>query len=1008
MRHRLPSDPLDRYSKRFVVIGLLVLTIGCGAKDVAQQSNPDTSATKPRSVAKPVLSKGARLNAIRRKLVADQLGDAESEIQALLIEDPDNIEINKLLIQQRQNQNRYEEAIAILDRIALLDRNQRDELQRQAAEIAFKSGDIEASLNRFAELLKRSPEFDEARHRYAEILDQRGFSYDANQQVRRLYFRTSTTQNELLGLVFPTRAWTSRRDVDSITPEKRRSLGDLTVVNALRIHGNPRKALELIQQSKWYSSKNPAAIALCGRVLATAQQYEELSEWLTTSPKECERYPDFWIAAGSLANQVRDPAAIGCFAEAIRREPNLMDANYGMVHALEIAGENVLAGKFRENLAALDAISADVKLFRESSRAGPQQYVELSARLMAMGRGIEAIAWQELAIQKGPRETQMRQAVQKYKQRIQSELPTGVDEQITLCGLTDNHFLNARKWIDSQRSRKLTPEKTPEQAPSFDLPEIADVPRFANVASQVGIDFQYKNAAIPVGRHFRIFEGFGGGVGCLDYDRDGQIDLYFAQADTSPPNQRGNQSNAMYRNLVDRFSLVTESTDTQDHGYSTGIAAGDWNQDGFADLLVCSIGPNRLLVNQGDGTFREHLDPSISAGPDFTSSAAIADVTGDGLPDIVEVNYVDDPSAFEAVKTDSKGDVILPGPLNFDPAPDRLLVSNGDGTAKAQPLGKQTDTDSSAGLGVLVGDLDLVNGNEIFVANDLYANHFWIRNTDGAWSNQAVLRGIAYGQGGKPNACMGIAAADFDRNGRIDLHITNFEDEWSNHYMQTDTGIFIDSVAKYKLDVISQQMLGFGTQAVDYNNDSVWDLFVGNGHVEDLTAKGKAFAMPTQVLAAVSGGFEQQSVQGDPEYWNGKHFSRAMAKLDWNRDGLVDVVINDLKEPSVLLENRTKSSNHWIQFELVGNGSSREPIGARVEVEFGGKRLMHSLQAGDGYMATNQRIVCFGIGDAIDVEKVSVQWPSGTEQSFRSMSADRRWIVVEGDDQPWNDSIMTR
>jgi hypothetical protein len=181
---------------------------------------------------------------------------------------------------------------------------------------------------------------------------------------------------------------------------------------------------------------------------------------------------------------------------------------------------------------------------------------------------------------------------------------------------------------------------------------------------------------------------------------------------------------------------------------------------------------------------------------------------------------------------------------------------------RGRTLGSATQS-AATGLGLLVTDLDASLGNEIFVANDLMANHLWQRKVDGAepaFQDDAVLRGVAYGAGGMPMACMGIAAADFDENGRIDLHITNFADQWSNQYMQNQEGIFVDLALPLGLDRDSLKMLGFGTQAIDYDNNSTVDLVVGNGHVEDFTAKGTAFEMPTQVFAWQAGRFQLMKV----------------------------------------------------------------------------------------------------------------------------------------------------
>ena len=253
----------------------------------------------------------------------------------------------------------------------------------------------------------------------------------------------------------------------------------------------------------------------------------------------------------------------------------------------------------------------------------------------------------------------------------------------------------------------------------------------------------------------------------------------------------------------------------------------------------------------------------------------------------------------------------------------------------------------------------------------------------------AVVRGVAYGANGMPLACMGIAVADFDQNGRLDLHITNFEDQWSNQYMQNESGIFVDLTLPLGLDRDSLKMLGFGAQAIDYDNNSTVDLVVGNGHVEDYTAKGSQFEMPTQVFAWHHGRFELMRVLGDDDYWNTGHLSRALAQCDWNNDGRIDFVVTDLKQPFALVENRTATPFHWLQLELVGSSAERDAIGATVDVTFGDTTITKTVSSGDGYMSKNQALLAFGLANSELVDQIDIRWPDGEQQTLRDLAADR-------------------
>ena len=246
--------------------------------------------------------------------------------------------------------------------------------------------------------------------------------------------------------------------------------------------------------------------------------------------------------------------------------------------------------------------------------------------------------------------------------------------------------------------------------------------------------------------------------------------------------------------------------------------------------------------------------------------------------------------------------------------------------------------------------------------------------------------------------CMGIAAADFDGNGRTDLHVTNFENEWSNQYMQDEEGFFEDLVVSMGLDESSYAMVGFGTQAIDYDNNRSIDLVVGNGHIDDHTREGRGFEMPTMMLTRDGPGFRQQIVRGDSEYWDAGHLSRALATCDWNRDGRTDIVVTDLMQPFVLLENQTPTDHHWIELQLVGTTSERDSIGATATLRFGGSEAFGTANTGDGYMAKNEAVLHFGLGTINSVDRLEIRWPSGREQVLRNLPADKRWLVVEGEE----------
>jgi hypothetical protein len=242
---------------------------------------------------------------------------------------------------------------------------------------------------------------------------------------------------------------------------------------------------------------------------------------------------------------------------------------------------------------------------------------------------------------------------------------------------------------------------------------------------------------------------------------------------------------------------------------------------------------------------------------------------------------------------------------------------------------------------------------------------------------------------------MGVAAGDLNGNGSLDLHVTNFQNESVSLYVN-EQGFFQDRNVQFDLARPSASVLGFGTQALDYDNDGTLDLVVANGHIEKAVDLNAPFFQPAQLFRNVGGRFELMEVADDSGYWQRDHVGRALAKLDFDRDGRQDFVVTHVGETSALLLNRTESTNHWFQLEIVGAVSERDAIGSRVVVRNGDVELTEWLNAGDGFLCRNEPLLSFGVGNALSLDEVVIHWPSGKRQIFRDVKADQRYLLVEG------------
>jgi hypothetical protein len=532
--------------------------------------------------------------------------------------------------------------------------------------------------------------------------------------------------------------------------------------------------------------------------------------------------------------------------------------------------------------------------------------------------------------------------------------------------------------------------------------------------ANAGIDFQYFNSADPTTPGARMYEFTGGGVGVLDFDLDGRPDLYFPQGCRWPPEPSQTEYvDRLYRNVGNGFRDVTISARIVEPSFSQGVACGDFDDDGFQDVYVANIGGNRLFHNRGDGTFADVTDSSGfeaalagsrerdgSSEGGWTTSVMIADLNGDALPDLFDVNYVTGRDVFDRI-CDHDGTPRVCSPTVFDAAPDRFWLNRGDGTFSDVTRLVGLEAGGGTGLGVVAADFDGSGRLSLFVANDARPNHFFRNVSEPGvalprFEESAASMGLATDREGASQACMGIAAGDANGDGRLDLFVTNYADEPNALYEQQADGTFTEMSRESGLARPSIELLGFGTQFLDGDGDGRKDLIVTNGHVDDFRFKGYEYAMPTQVYRNLGGRFELLPAAAVGDYFTSMRRGRGLARLDWNGDGRDDFAVSHLDEPAALLTNTSPGSGGTIAFLLKGTSSARDAIGTVVEVTVAGERHVAQLTAGDGYEASNERVVTIGTGNADFVEEIAVRWSSGRIEKVADLPTRSRWVLIEG------------
>ena len=679
--------------------------------------------------------------------------------------------------------------------------------------------------------------------------------------------------------------------------------------------------------------------------------------------------------------------------EALRRDPNVAQANY-KIAVLLAANKDLRAQPFVERSKRLDVL-ADV-LARVLTQGTTAELALTAAReTEGLGRLWEAANWYRFAIKLEPDLADATLGRKRLSRQLTTDLPQVIDSSNPALALDFSSYpLPGRKSTAAAHS-----------AASIAAGATGAAVRFADVAEAGGLRFTYENGDNREVPGMRTWQSFGGGVAVLDFDADGWPDLHFTQGGDFPARPgKAQPPDRLFRNLGGgKLADATDQAGIGDPGYGQGLAAGDYDNDGFADLYLANIGPNRLYHNQGDGTFIDVTDGSGITGAEWTSSCLLADLNGDGLPDIYDVNYLAGREPIDLQCKDQQLDEPrICAPSMFDGAEDRLYVNRGDGTFEDATFTSGISALHGKGLGAAAADFAGRGRVDLLVSNDTTPNLYFVNETacPGAppkFSERGVEAGCAYNGMGRSHANMGIAVADADGDGLLDFCITAFFREYAVLYLQKPAGTFTDRSSESGLKGPTAMLLGFGTQFLDADLDGWPDLVIANGHVDDYSKKGTPYRMrPLFFANRGRGRFAELPASELGEYFERELLGRGLARLDWNRDGREDFVVSHLDSPAALVTNQSRDTGHFLALQLRGVQSSRDAVGAVVRVTAAGRTRMQQITAGDGYYASNQKQLIFGLAEADSIDELQIRWPSGLEQNFTRVPADREFLLVEG------------
>jgi hypothetical protein len=534
---------------------------------------------------------------------------------------------------------------------------------------------------------------------------------------------------------------------------------------------------------------------------------------------------------------------------------------------------------------------------------------------------------------------------------------------------------------------------------------------FVDVTHQAGLDKFHHRSGEPT--KTTILETPGSGVALLDYDNDGWLDIYLLNGSTIAAlkgKEPAPRAMLLHNNRDGTFTDVTERAGVANERWGFGVAVGDYDNDGWPDIYVSNFGKNRLYHNNHDGTFTDVAESAGVTLGGWSTGATWGDYDHDGYLDLFVPGYVkfdiNNPpisgqGGLPAGFCQFRGAPVMCGPRGLPGEPDYLFHNNKDGTFTDVSVKAGVDDKRGYyGLSSVFVDIDDDGWVDLAVANDSVPKYLYRNKHDGTFEDISYLSGFALNDDGREQAAMGIGVGDYNRDGRVDLFITNFSDDYNTLYRNDGDASFTDVSSRAEITNVTMPFLGWGAAFLDFDNDGLLDIFTANGHVYpevDKTDWGTTYAQRPQLLKNMDG---NKFWEVPPSTGSGLAVvvpARGAAFGDLFNDGHIDVVLNNMDTTPTLLRNVTKNANHWVTLKLVGSAKSpRDAIGAKAFLTAGGVRQRGDVFSGGSYASSSDQRLHFGLASTTRIDKLEIHWPSGVKETITLPAVDRIYTIVEG------------
>ncbi len=521
---------------------------------------------------------------------------------------------------------------------------------------------------------------------------------------------------------------------------------------------------------------------------------------------------------------------------------------------------------------------------------------------------------------------------------------------------------------------------------------------FADITARSGIRFVHNRGAF--GKKY-LPETMGPGCAFIDFDNDGWPDILLINGEDWPGHaEAGATTPKLYHNNHDgTFTDVTRKAGLAVPMFGMGVAVGDYDNDGFDDIFISSLGQNRLFHNNGNGTFTDATKTAGLWGPsEFSTSAAWVDYDRDGKLDLVVANYV---------QWSEKGDLYctLDGthksyctPESYKGASVRLWHNLGNGRFEDATQKSKLFDSTSKGLGVAILDYNGDGWPDILLANDTQPNKLYLNKRDGTFEGKGIAAGIAFSEDGVARAGMGVDSADYDRSGHASVIITNFANQMLSLYHNEGNGLFVDEAPQSEVGRATLVTLGFGCFFFDYDNDGWPDILVADGHIEDAierVQKRVSYREPPHLFRNMGGGkFQEVTASVGTEFASAK-VARGAAYADIDNDGFLDVLMTTNGGRAYLYHNEG-GTDRSLRIKLVGTKSNRDGIGAAVRVSSSKDQQSQTVHSGSSYLSASELVLTFGLGTQAKADSIEIQWPSGQVDKLANVAAGQTVIVQEG------------